>query len=47
MAERDEMHKGFDHDKFAADCDANNMDQLISYNSDQLRQGSLYVMECW
>ena len=30
------MHKGFDHDKFAVDCDANNMDQLISYNSDQL-----------
>ena len=30
------MHKGFDHDKFAADCDACNMDQLISYNSDQL-----------
>ena len=30
------MHKGFDHDKFAADCDANDMDQLISYNSDQL-----------
>ncbi len=30
------MHKGFDHDKFAADCDTNNMDQLISYNSDQL-----------
>ena len=30
------MHKGFDHDKFAADCDANNMNQLISYNSDQL-----------
>ena len=30
------MHKGFDHDKFAADCDNNNMDQLISYNSDQL-----------
>jgi len=30
------MHKGFDHDKFAADCDANPMDQLISYNSDQL-----------
>jgi site-specific DNA-adenine methylase len=30
------MHKGFDHDKFAADCDANGMDQLISYNSDQL-----------
>ena len=30
------MHKGFDHDKFAADCDSNNMDQLVSYNSDQL-----------
>lgn len=30
------MHKGFDHDKFAADCDSNSMDQLISYNSDQL-----------
>jgi len=30
------MHKGFDHDKFATDCDANNMDQLVSYNSDQL-----------
>ena len=30
------MHKGFDHDKFASDCDSNDMDQLISYNSDQL-----------
>ena len=30
------MHKGFNHDKFASDCDAFNMDQLISYNSDQL-----------
>jgi DNA adenine methylase len=30
------MHKGFDHDKFVVDCDNNNMDQLISYNSDQL-----------
>ena len=30
------MHKGFDHDKFAADCDANDMDQLVSYNSAQL-----------
>ena len=30
------MHKGFDHDKFSADCDANDMDQLVSYNSDQL-----------
>jgi DNA adenine methylase len=30
------MHKGFDHDKFASDCDACSMDQLVSYNSDQL-----------
>jgi len=30
------MHKGFDHDKFATDCDSCNMHQLISYNSDQL-----------
>jgi DNA adenine methylase len=30
------MHKRFDHDQFASDCDSNNMDQLISYNSDQL-----------
>ena len=30
------MHKGFDHDKFADDCDSCSMDQLISYNSDQL-----------
>ena len=33
---RGSMHKGFDHDKFAADCDANDMDQLVSYNSNQL-----------
>jgi len=31
------MHKSFDHDKFAADCDEhNNTNMLISYNSDQL-----------
>ena len=30
------MHKGFDHDLFAADCDSCSMDCLISYNSDQL-----------
>jgi site-specific DNA-adenine methylase len=30
------MHKGFDHDKFAADCDLNNMDMMVSYNSSQL-----------
>jgi DNA adenine methylase len=30
------MHKSFDHDKFAADCDYHTMDMMISYNSDQL-----------
>jgi DNA adenine methylase len=30
------MHKGFDHDKFASDCNSNNMDMLVSYNTDQL-----------
>ena len=31
------MHKCFDHDKFAADCDVHNdTKMLISYNSDQL-----------
>jgi site-specific DNA-adenine methylase len=30
------MHKGFDHDKFVADCDSNNMDMMVSYNSSQL-----------
>jgi site-specific DNA-adenine methylase len=30
------MHKGFDHDKFASDCDSCDMDLMISYNSDQL-----------
>ena len=30
------MHKRFDHDKFADDCDSCHMHQLISYNSDQL-----------
>ena len=31
------MHKSFDHDKFAEDCDEhNNIKKLISYNSDQL-----------
>jgi DNA adenine methylase len=30
------MHKGFDHDKFAVDCNSNNMDMLVSYNTDQL-----------
>ena len=30
------MHKRFDHDKFAADCDNNDMDMMVSYNSSQL-----------
>jgi len=30
------MHKGFDHDKFAADCSACKIDSLVSYNSSQL-----------
>jgi DNA adenine methylase len=30
------MHKGFDHDRFAADCSACSLNQLVSYNSDQL-----------
>jgi site-specific DNA-adenine methylase len=30
------MHKGFDHDEFAIDCNSNiNMDMLVSYNTDQ------------
>jgi DNA adenine methylase len=33
---RGSMHKGFDHDKFAADCDDHPMDMMVSYNSDQL-----------
>ena len=30
------MHKGFDHDQFAADCDNSSFDMMISYNSSQL-----------
>ena len=30
------MHKGFDHDRFATDCDSCPLDSLVSYNSDQL-----------
>jgi DNA adenine methylase Dam len=30
------MHKGFDHDQFAEDCSQSKVDQLVSYNSDQL-----------
>ena len=31
-----EMHKRFDHDKFARNCDLHTMDLMVSYNSDQL-----------
>ena len=30
------MHKGFDHNKFASDCDSYGIDMMVSYNSDQL-----------
>ena len=30
------LHKHFDHDKFASDCNSSQIDMLISYNSDQL-----------
>ena len=30
------MHKNFDHDKFAKDCDKYNIPMMVSYNSDQL-----------
>ena len=30
------MHKGFDHDKFAADCDRHLCPQLVSYNNSNL-----------
>ena len=33
---RGSMHKGFDHDQFAADCDRFISHQLVSYNSSQL-----------
>ena len=33
---RGSMHKGFDHDQFAGDCDRFVSPQLISYNSSQL-----------
>ncbi len=31
-----EMHKRFDHDKFAHNCDIQSMDMMVSYNSSQL-----------
>ena len=33
---RGSMHKGFDHDKFASNCDSNSMDMMVSYNSSQI-----------
>ncbi len=30
------MHKNFDHDKFAQDCDEHSIPMMVSYNSDQL-----------
>ena len=30
------LHKQFDHDDFAFDCNSSEMDMLVSYNSDQL-----------
>ena len=30
------MHKRFDHDKFAEDCDRHTADMIVSYNSSQL-----------
>ena len=30
------MHKNFDHDKFAKDCDEHSIPMMVSYNSDQL-----------
>jgi DNA adenine methylase len=30
------MHKKFDHDKFAEDCDRHDADMMVSYNSSQL-----------
>ena len=37
MGTQGSMHKRFDHDKFAEDCESHrNIDMLISYNSDQL-----------
>ena len=31
-----EMHKSFDHDKFAENCDRSDIHMLVSYNSNQL-----------
>ena len=42
------MHKGFDHDKFAADCSNHmNIDMMISYNSDQFVKERFVPRLCW
>jgi len=33
---RGEMHKHFDHDKFAEDCDRHTAHMMVSYNSSQI-----------
>ena len=33
---RGAMHKYFDHDKFAEDCNLHSMDMMVSYNSSQI-----------
>jgi len=33
---RGSMHKYFDHDKFAEDCNESKIDMIVSYNSSQI-----------
>ena len=40
------MHKKFDHDKFAKDCEIYNSDMLISYNSEQLVKNRFKDWNC-
>ena len=40
------MHKKFDHDKFAKDCEIYNSDILISYNSEQLVKNRFKDWNC-
>ena len=40
------MHKKFDHDKFAKDCEIYNSDMLISYNSEQLIKNRFKDWNC-
>ena len=36
MVRKGKLHKHFDHDYFASDCNSSQMNILVSYNSDQL-----------